>query len=55
MPLKEKVYEIAGMLREKGIFTIAIVYSAVRTKEAKWQVCVLTTHKNDQSNTLIPH
>ena len=31
----KKVYEIAKMLQEKGIFTIGIVYPAVRTKEAK--------------------
>lgn len=29
----KKVYQIAKMLQERGIFTIAIVYLAVRTKE----------------------
>ena len=31
----KKVYQIAKMLQERGIFTIAIVYLAVRTKEAR--------------------
>ena len=31
----KKVYESAKMLQEKGIFTIGIVYPAVRTKEAR--------------------
>ena len=34
----KKVYEIAKMLQEKGIFTIRIVYPAVRTKEARLDV-----------------
>lgn len=49
----KKVYEIAKMLQEKGIFTIAIVYPAVRTKEARLRVSVLATHEKDQLNTLI--
>lgn len=49
----KKVYEIAKMLQEKGIFTIAIVYPAVRTKEARLRVSVLATHKIEQLDALV--
>ena len=49
----KKVYEIAKMLQEKGIFTIGIVYPAVRTKEARLRVSVLATHERHQLDTLI--
>ncbi len=49
----KKVYEIAKMLQEKGIFTIAIVYPAVRTKEARLRVSILATHEKEQLDMLI--
>ena len=49
----KKVYEIAKMLQEKGIFTIGIVYPAVRTKEARLRVSVLATHEHEQLDALI--
>lgn len=49
----KKVYEIAKILQEKGIFTIGIVYPAVRTKEARLRVSVLATHETDQLDTLV--
>lgn len=49
----KKVYEIAKMLQEKGIFTIGIVYPAVRTKEARLRVSVLATHKREQLESLV--
>ncbi len=49
----KKVYEIAKMLQEKGIFTIGIVYPAVRTKEARLRVSVLATHKLEQLDALV--
>jgi glycine C-acetyltransferase len=49
----KKVYEIAKMLQEKGIFTIGIVYPAVRTKEARLRVSVLATHKLEQLESLV--
>ena len=41
----KKVYEIAKMFQEKGIFTIGIVYPAVRTKEARLRVSVLAPRR----------
>lgn len=41
------------MLQEKGIFTIGIVYPAVRTKEARLRVSVLATHEHEQLDALI--
>mgnify|MGYP002224102443 CR=1 FL=1 len=41
------------MLQEKGIFTIGIVYPAVRTKEARLRVSVLATHKLEQLDSLV--
>lgn len=49
----KKVYEIAKMLQEKGIFTIGIVYPAVRTKEARLRVSVLATHEIKQLDALV--
>jgi glycine C-acetyltransferase len=49
----KKVYQIAKMLQEKGIFTIAIVYPAVRTKEARLRVSILSTHKREQLDFLV--
>ncbi len=49
----KKVYEIAKKLQEKGIFTIAIVYPAVRIKEARLRVSVLATHEKEQLDMLI--
>lgn len=48
-----KVYEIAKKLQEKGIFTIAIVYPAVRIKEARLRVSVLATHTKDHLDKLV--
>lgn len=49
----KKVYQIAKMLQERGIFTIAIVYPAVRTKEARLRVSVLSTHKKEHLDSLV--
>lgn len=49
----KKVYQIAKMLQEKGIFTIAIVYPAVRTKEARLRVSILSTHEKEHLNSLV--
>lgn len=49
----KKVYEVAKMLQERGIYTIGIVYPAVRTKEARLRVSVLATHEKEQLEKLI--
>lgn len=49
----EKVYEIARILKEKGIFTIGIVYPAVRLKEARLRISVLSTHKKEHLDKLV--
>lgn len=49
----KKVYEVAKMLQKKGIFTIAIVYPAVRMKEARLRVSVLASHEKDQLDKLV--
>lgn len=41
------------MLQERGIFTIAIVYPAVRTKESRLRVSILATHKIEHLDHLI--
>ena len=41
------------MLQERGIFTIAIVYPAVRTKEARLRISILSTHKKDHLDSLV--
>ena len=45
--------QIAKMLQERGIFTIAIVYPAVRTKEARLRVSVLSTHEKEHLDSLV--
>lgn len=49
----KKVYQIAQMLQERGIFTIAIVYPAVRTKEARLRVSILSTHEKEHLDCLV--
>lgn len=49
----KKVYEVAKMLQERGIYTISIVYPAVRTKEARLRVSVLATHEIEQLDRLV--
>lgn len=49
----KKVYTIAKMLREIGIFTIPIVYPAVRVKEARLRISVLSTHTKADLDKLI--
>lgn len=49
----KKVYQIAKMLQERGIFTIAIVYPAVRTKEARLRVSILSTHEKEHLDSFI--
>lgn len=49
----KKVYQIAEMLREKGIFIISIVYPAVRTKEARLRASILATHEKEQLDKLV--
>lgn len=49
----KKVYDIAKMLQEKGIFTIGIVYPAVRTKEARLRVSLLATHEIYQLDAFV--
>lgn len=49
----KKVYEVAKMLQKKGLFTIAIVYPAVRMKEARLRVSVLASHEKDQLDKLV--
>ncbi len=48
----EKVYAIAKLLQESGIFTIGIVYPAVRIKEARLRVSVLSTHEKEDLDKL---
>jgi glycine C-acetyltransferase len=48
----EKVYTIAKLLQENGIFTIGIVYPAVRIKEARLRVSVLSTHEKEDLDKL---
>ena len=48
----KKVYQIAKLLQERGIFTIAIVYPAVRIKEARLRVSILSTHEKEHLDYL---
>lgn len=48
----KKVYQIAKLLQERGIFTIAIVYPAVRIKEARLRVSILSTHEKEHFDYL---
>lgn len=41
------------MLQERGIFTIAIVYPEVRTKEARLRVSILSIHKKEHLDFLV--
>lgn len=49
----EKVYEIAKLLQENGIFTIGIVYPAVRIKEARLRVSILSSHQKEHLDRLV--
>lgn len=49
----KKVYEVARMLQERGVYAISIVYPAVRTKEARLRVSVLATHEKEHLDKLI--
>lgn len=49
----KKVYEVSKLLREMGIFTIGIVYPAVRMKEARLRVNVLATHTQEDIIKLV--
>lgn len=49
----EKIYEIARLLQEYGIFTIGIVYPAVRTKESRLRVSILSSHETEQLDKLV--
>ena len=49
----KKVYEVAKRLQCMGIFTIAIVYPAVRVKEARLRVSVLATHEKEHLDKLV--
>lgn len=49
----KKVYEIAKLLQEKGIFTNGIVYPAVRIKEPSLRVSVLASHTKEHMDRLI--
>lgn len=47
-----KVYEVANLLQKNGIFTVGIVYPAVRIKEARIRVSVLATHEEPHLDQL---
>ena len=49
----KKVYKITEMLFKSGIFTMPIVYPAVRIKEARIRISVLATHEHWQLDKLI--
>jgi len=49
----EKVYEVSELLREKGVYTIGIVYPAVRIKEARLRVSVLASHEKKHLDKLV--
>lgn len=49
----EKVYRIAHELNLRGIFVSGIAYPAVRTKEARLRVSILSTHTKDQLDHLV--
>lgn len=48
-----KVYEVANLLQKSGIFTVGIVYPAVRIKEARIRVSVLATHERQHLDQLV--
>lgn len=49
----EKVYEVAKLLQQNDIFTIGIVYPAVRIKEARLRISILSTHEKKDLDKLI--
>ncbi|MCM1140766.1 MAG: aminotransferase class I/II-fold pyridoxal phosphate-dependent enzyme [Muribaculum sp.] len=49
----KKVYEISDELQKRGIFVSGITYPAVRTKEARLRVSVLSTHVTAQLDHLV--
>lgn len=49
----EKVYKIAKILQEKGIFTNGIVYPAVRIKEPRLRISILASHTKEQIDILV--
>lgn len=48
----KKVYEVAKFLQENNIFTIGIVYPAVRIKEARLRISVLASHHREHLDIL---
>lgn len=48
-----KVYRIAAELQKRAIFVSGIAYPAVRTKEARLRVSLLTTHEQWQLDHLV--
>lgn len=48
-----KVYEIANLLQKSDIFTVGIVYPAVRIKEARIRVSALATHEKQHLDQLV--
>ncbi|MBD5421276.1 MAG: aminotransferase class I/II-fold pyridoxal phosphate-dependent enzyme [Bacteroides sp.] len=49
----DKVYSIADELQKRNIFVSGIVYPAVRTKEARLRVSILSTHSKTQLDHLV--
>ncbi len=49
----KKVYVISRLLQENGIFTISIVYPAVRIKESRLRVSVLSSHEKEHLDKLV--
>lgn len=49
----DKVYKIAAELQKRAIFVSGITYPAVRTKEARLRVSLLTTHEQWQLDHLV--
>lgn len=49
----EKVYRIADELQKRSIFVSGITYPAVRTKEARLRVSILSTHEKSQLDHLV--
>jgi glycine C-acetyltransferase len=49
----EKIQEIARLLQNNGIFAIGIVYPAVRIKEARLRVSILSSHETEHLDKLV--
>ena len=49
----KKAYDAAQILRGKGVLAIAIVYPAVRLKEARLRVSVLASHEKEDLDKLV--